>query len=275
MTTALATTLPTYARDERAAGRSTETVRMRLSYLRRWADLDDPTLRGFIAMLAAHPDWSPQSRASFSSAVRSWLRWCHRNGALPGRAVADPSDIPTFRVPRHPGSRGTPDTRILAALADCDDATALMILLAREAGLRRAEIAQVHTRDLLPDGRLLVHGKGNRDRAVPVSAMLAARLTRLPPGYAFPSDLNPTGHVCPDTVANRVTAAVGGSRACHSLRHAFAEATYAASGHDLRCVQELLGHASVATTQVYLSVSDEALRSSVDRGSLAVAPVAA
>lgn len=55
---------------------------------------------------------------------------------------------------------------------------------------------------------------------------------------------------------------MGRAATAHQLRHRFASAAYRAT-HDIRSVQELLGHASVATTQVYVAVPGEALRAAV------------
>ncbi len=50
----------------------------------------------------------------------------------------------------------------------------------------------------------------------------------------------------------------------HPLRHRFASRAYVGTGKDIRAVQELLGHASVATTQIYTEVEDDALRAGVE-----------
>ena len=71
--------------------------------------------------------------------------------------------------------RPAPDLVIRAALAAADDRTRLMILLAVLAGLRRAEIAGLHTSDYA-GGVLTVRGKGGRTRMVPAHPLLAARL---------------------------------------------------------------------------------------------------
>lgn len=55
-----------------------------------------------------------------------------------------------------------------------------MLRLAGEAGLRRAEIAQVHTADLMDGGALLVHGKGGKNRVVPISTYLVSLIRQAP-----------------------------------------------------------------------------------------------
>ena len=261
-------TLPDYDRDEDAAGRAAETRRQRLSYLRRWST----PLHGHVVELApilafiATPGWKRQHRASAAGAIRSWLRWNHRTDA--GFTVPDLDRVPCPTAPR-----GTPrplnSDMLMAALAVADDTTTLMILLGREAGLRRAEIAQVRTDDLLPGPSLVVHGKGGRDRVVPVSAMLADHIARRPAGWLFPSRMRSEGHIEAATVTRRVKRAMDGAATTHRLRHTFASEAYATNGHDIIAVQRLLGHSMVATTQNYVDVPSDVLRASVEAASIA------
>ena len=221
------------------------------AYLRQFAATltDSPvTAAAVVRWITDHREWSTQTCATAACAVRSWLRW------------ADDPDLPTpqsIPVPRIPVPRRrytVPDRDVLAAVEHATADTALMILLAREAGLRRAEIAQVHAGDIDPRSSLLVHGKGGKDRTVPVSALLnsalTAAVTRHPHGYLFPGP--DAGHISPQSVYGRIRRAVHVNP--HSLRHAFATACYTGNGHDLRAVQELLGHESVVTTQRYVAV---------------------
>ena len=65
------------------------------------------------------------------------------------------------------------------------------------------------------------------------------------------------GHIEADAVTKRVKRATGYGP--HTIRHWYATRAYAAS-HDLRAVQQLLGHASIATTQMYVATGDDAAR---------------
>ena len=97
-------------------------------------------------------------------------------------------------------------------------------------------------------------GKGGVTRLVPLPDDVRDWLLSCH-GWAFPSPYG--GHVQPDAITKRVKRATGG-RTPHSLRHRYATLAYAQS-HDLRAVQRLLGHASIATTQLYVgSGLDEA-----------------
>lgn len=110
----------------------------------------------------------------------------------------------------------------------------------------------------LPGG-LHVHGKGGKDRVLPLTTDLRRELERRPRGWLFPGRF--TGHVHPSTVQKRVREAAG--VAPHAHRHRFGTRAYAGT-RDLRAVQTLLGHASPETTQVYVAVTGDGLAAAVE-----------
>lgn len=270
MSITVAESLAVYETDQIAAGRSPCTVKLRLSYLRRWAaTLDDPYVPTLTSIKAfqASPGWAQQTRTCVAGAIRSWLRWAHRSRLFEGLPLVDDVDVP----PR-PRRRARPlaENVLRDALAAADPDTKLMILLGREAGLRRAEIARVHSDDLLPDGILLVHGKGRRQRTVPLSPLLAAALASRDRGWLFDNPVRPGTPMDPQMVGYRVFRALGGRGTVHQLRHTFATECYRVS-HDLLAVQELLGHSSVATTEAYIGPDPDALRRAVVAASMTAA----
>lgn len=136
-----------------------------------------------------------------------------------------------------------------------------MLVLAAEAGCRRAEIAAARREDLeigVKGACLRIVGKGSHARMVPISDSLARLIADRPAGWLFPSTVAGQ-HLAPAYVGQLMSALLPGDWTAHTLRHRFATAAYAVD-HDLRAVQELLGHASVATTQVYTAVPDGAKR---------------
>lgn len=148
-----------------------------------------------------------------------------------------------------------------------DPDTQLMIHLAVEAGLRRNEIASI----FLPDDMieeihgwsLIVHGKGNKDRIVPLTSIISNLLLQRPNGWCFPCMYNGAKHVCPDTVYRHIKRTVG--EPTHSLRRKFATDLYRATNGDMRVVQETLGHESVTTTQLYISIASDDLRVAINK----------
>ncbi len=239
------------------APRPTRTLRS--YHLRRFAadSQTDPwavTTLDLTDHIDAH-EWSASTVKTFRSTMREFYRWA----ILHDLADRNPADrLPRVRVPA--GSpRPAPEEALSAALTDADDRTRLMIQLAAYAGLRCREIALVHsddvTRDLL-GWALRVHGKGDRSRCVPISDDLA-RTILAADGWLFPGNLD--GHLSAAYVSKLIARVLPGASA-HQLRHRFATRAYQLGGRDIRAVQELLGHASVATTQIYTGVESEAVR---------------
>jgi len=139
----------------------------------------------------------------------------------------------------------------------------LALRLAGELGMRCAEVAQVHARDLTQsdDGwQLLVHGKGAKQRWLPVPDHLA-HLLRAHEGYVFPGGDN--GHVSSIWLGKRISALLPEGVTMHALRHRFATKAYNID-RDVFAVQQLLGHASPSTTQRYVLVNDASRRRLVD-----------
>jgi integrase len=249
-----------------SAARPASTLYLREYHLRRFAashpdpwavDLDE-----LGRWLGAH-GWAPETRRSYRSSLRSFYQWARATGRL----EADPTaELLPIRVPRGE-ARPAPDAVYRAAVASADDRVALMLELGRQAGLRRGEIARVHSGDVEADlvgWTLRVTGKGGVVRRVPMLDDLARRLRALPTGYAFPGQID--GHLSPAYVGKLMSRALDPGWTAHGLRHSFASAAHEASGHDLPLTQSLLGHASIETTRRYVLVDDASKRAAVLRG---------
>lgn len=241
-----------------ASGWSPGTIGVKTKYLRRleravgtqspW-DVTEDQLLAFMAQ----PSWAPETRKSARSAVRTFYKWAYEAR----RIDADPSGrLPTVRVPPAP-PRPTPDEALEAALEGSEPRVRLMLLLAARGGLRRAEVASLHT-SCVEGPALRVRGKGGKTRRVPIHPEVAEYLQGLPEGYVFPG--NDCGHLSPDRVGRLMSDALPPGWTAHTLRHRFATKGYAA-GKDLFSLQELMGHASSATTKRYTLTSfDDAMR---------------
>ena len=131
--------------------------------------------------------------------------------------------------------------------------------LAYDHGMRRGEIAVVNSNDLVEDligWSLYVHGKGNRTRLIPLTGAMANTLRELGEGWLFPGDDN--GHISPRWLGKRVNRLIEGSWTMHKGRHAAGTRWNEHGG--LLVARDLLGHASVATTEIYCKVPDGQLR---------------
>jgi site-specific recombinase XerD len=151
----------------------------------------------------------------------------------------------------------------------------LILLIGAYAGLRVSEIVCLLAEHVdFEAGMLEVHaGKGDKDRTLPLHQRIAwdmnLHLAGRRTGWVFPSTRGPSGHLMPRAVQLMIHAAAERAQIVrhvtpHKLRHSFATALLS-KGADLLEIKDLLGHASVSTTQIYAWVQPEKLRASVDR----------
>jgi integrase/recombinase XerD len=112
----------------------------------------------------------------------------------------------------------------------------------------------------------VVDGKGGHDRNVPCHPFIWAAAADLPRrGLWFPS-YGASGHIKPDSVSTairRALLATGINGHAHQLRHTFGTQVLRSSGGNQRVAQELLGHASPASTALYTLVDQDGLRAAV------------
>lgn len=212
------------------------------------------------------------------SALRTWYRVLLAEGIV--------THDPTERLDAPQRWRSLPEvlsvddvTKLLAAPA-LDETLAFrdraMLELAYGAGLRVSEWIGLAVKDvLLQDGLLRVFGKGSKERLVPIGrsaiGAVAVYLRELRPvlergagqGILF---LNASGRPLSRMGAWKILrkyvtqAGIETPVSPHTLRHSFATHLLE-GGADLRAVQEMLGHADIATTQIYTHVDREYLRS--------------
>lgn len=244
----------------RSRGDLDSTVRLRLSHARRLATEhpDGPwelTTRDLLDWLNSH-GWDRSTIRSH----RSTISMIYKAGVTYGLTDHDPtSGFPDMRGKR-PNPHPTPTDVLEIALGRATERESLILLLAARCGLRRAEIAQVRGDDVIesPDGPcLIVRGKGEKPRTVPIADDLARAITARGSGWTFPS--RDGGHLSPDWIGAQASRLMPGRWTLHSLRHRYATRAYAGTG-DLLAVQSLLGHSSAATTQAYVRVPDDAAR---------------
>lgn len=245
----------------RALGRSDETRYTRTYHLRRFGS-DHPridpwkiTANHISDWMGTH-GWSPETRRSYRSSLCMFYRWAHARGYV----AADPAfELDKITVPRAV-PRPAPNDVVDDGLRNVDLRVRLMILILTFTGMRRGETARLHTNQLERDmfgWQLRVIGKGGHERVIPIDDSLAASLRMLPQGWVFPGQIN--GHLSPAYVGKLVSRALGPGWTAHTLRHRYASLAYSVE-RDIRAVQELLGHASVKTTQIYTYVPRESMR---------------
>lgn len=249
------------------------------------AGLDEPSsvdrgdVRRYLANLTTR-GYATRTIARKAAALRRYFGWARRTGRVavdPTVGISAPSGA--ARLPRvlradelhqlldePPAASGSPDP-----VRDCRDDAVLEVLYG--SGLRVSELCSLNLASVdLPRRRLTVWGKGAKERLVPLGEPAASALSRWVQGprgeltAVRPEDagalfLNSRGHrLTPRDVRRILDRRSPVPTHPHALRHTFATHLLD-GGADLRVVQELLGHADLATTQIYTHVSKERLRS--------------
>lgn len=246
--------LDKYLDELRSSGAPATTLRVRRGQLERaFTWLRKPPLTAehddLVSYMAAHPHWKPNSRKSVRTTLRSFYSWAEESGLVEDNAARR---LRAVRTPKG-DPKPVPDDVYDQALAKATGQDRRMLLCAALTGMRRAEIARFHTSQII-SGEIHIMGKGGKPRQVPVHPLLAAELVGID-GYVFPGRID--GHLSPQWVGDRLASMLGKGWSAHKLRHRFASRAYLGQ-RDLLAVQDLLGHSSVATTQIYTKVPDDA-----------------
>lgn len=247
---------------------------------KNWLHADSLAIRSYLVHMS-QCDYERSSIARKLAAVRSFFRFLQREGVFrdnPAAEVRAPKQdrrLPCFLYPRE-------IERLLAAPAPTTplgqrDRAILEILYA--AGLRVSETTDLRLGDLdFEQNEVRIMGKGSVERVVPLGRPACAALDlylkngrrellagRNCATYVDTVFLNYRGGKLSARSVRRLLAkyvrqlALADGISPHSIRHTFATHLLEA-GADLRSVQELLGHASISTTQIYTHVSRQRLR---------------
>jgi integrase/recombinase XerC len=278
----------TYLRNERNV--SPHTVRSYQSDLEQLSTflgdkelsaVDHQTLRQFIAHLM-QGDVKKSSIARKLSAIRSFFRYLNREGILtnnPARLVATPrrdKRLPSvltaddaLRLMNSPNSKKPEDNGIMLR-----DRAVLETLYST--GIRASELIGMNREDLDHNDSLIrIRGKGRRERIVPIGSKALDAIDAYRKCMARGSEntavfLGPSGKRLTARTVQRILEnhrkqlGLLQKASPHTLRHSFATHMLE-SGADLRAIQELLGHASLSTTQRYTHVNLDSLMEVYDK----------
>ncbi len=212
--------------------------------------------KGFLAQYASH---GPHTFYNYVNHIKSFLKW-----------YGEPLEL-KVRVPRQlPPYTEDKDIEKLFKVIESKRThkrtiiqDSLLVTLDLKSGLRRTELVNLEPRDIHHDFLVVRNGKGGKDRVVPITPVLAPRL------HNYIKDMEPTEKIFklkPASLTTKIKTLA--KRAglndlhCHSLRHKCAQNLLEA-GADVKVVQELLGHANLSSTQVYLSTTDKRMRDAV------------
>lgn len=252
-----------FAISQRAGGARETTIRTRREHIewlaRRVGCGPWDVTTEMLINLVGQQQWKPETRRSRRASFLEFYRW----GKRTKRTKTNPAkELPKIRAeigaPRPANSKDVDFAMVVA-----DERTLRILRLAYEYGLRRGEIVLVHDHDLVDDlvgTSLVVHGKGGKDRIVPLLDDFARELKRAcNGGWAFPGQID--GHLSARRVGELGTEVLPSG--LHSLRHSFGTRAYAKE-HDLLAVQELLGHSTPTTTRRYVKTPPDALRHTIE-----------
>jgi integrase/recombinase XerD len=233
------------------------------------------------AFAAERASAEPPAAASSLARLQSSVRGLHRFLAREGIEPADPSTRlrPPKQAQRLPKALTIDQVERLLDAPERDTVTGVrdraLLELLYATGARVSEVVQLDVDDVSHREVLRVRGKGSKERIVPVGsyarAALDAYLTRARPELSRRGKATPrlflgargaplsrqSAWLVIQDAADR--AGLTAHVSPHTMRHSFATHLLQ-GGADVRVVQELLGHASVATTQIYTHVSVDALR---------------
>jgi len=262
------------APDRQQAPTSTENCGSRIV---KATDIDTGAVRAWAARMHA-ASLSPVTIGRKLAAVRSYCGWLCRMGTLqnnPARAIRNPKapqNLPRFLSESE-------IQRLLESPADTElgrrDRAILELLYAT--GLRAAELTGLNTNNINLDQRTVqVLGKGRKERLVPFGSHATDAIRNyleIRSSWSNRSDalfLSPNGkRLSTDGLRKLLAehlknAAINKPATPHAIRHSFATHLLNA-GADLRTIQELLGHASLGTTQRYTHVSTAQLKAVYDK----------
>jgi len=249
--------------------------------VRRWADVEPRQLVEHVAGLKSKSEMAPSSVARHIATIRVLFRWLEARGTIETNP-SDHLDQPT-RWKKLPGVLSPKQVKSLieAPAPRPNDKLGLhlrdraMLELMYASGLRASEVGALECNDLMDSLSVLrVTGKGNKQRLVPMGQpareALDTYMNECRPKLNNPEHsrerifLSRTGRPIERVAVWQIIrrhAKTAGLRNVHPhmLRHSFATHLLA-GGADLRVVQELLGHADIATTQIYTHVDRSQLK---------------
>lgn len=241
------------------------TLRQRLEHMARRVEAGPWELTADeLVDYAAEQDWQRETRRGRQAAFQSFYAWAVRRGTV----TTSPTNSLTKIKAGGANPNPVPDSVYLEAHFRADEDEALWIDLAAEHGLRRGEIAQVHSDDILPTllgFDLRVHGKGGKIRLVPLTRAMARALHDRGAGFAFAGREH--GHISARWLGSRVNRLLDGEWTIHKLRHRAATRFWIVSGGDAYAVADLMGWASIAMVPIYVRHPTDRLRNIVNGAS--------
>jgi integrase/recombinase XerD len=260
----IGTVLESWGEWQRDSNLSNRTITERADTIRRfllWSHADPLLITAQdILRYLDRPGLANSSRATYHGHIKAYCLWLVKTHQVETNPVDDtPSPRRNKGVPRP--ITGVQLRHVLLVVNR--RRTRMMLLLAAFQGLRVHEIAKIAGQDFdRGAGVLYVTGKGGKTAVLPIHPLVEEAMALFPElDYWFPSYTN-AGPVAPAAVSKAIHGALvraGVKATPHQLRH-FYGTSLARNGVNLRVVQELMRHSSLATTQIYVMVDERQMR---------------
>jgi len=262
-------------------GRSAKNLEMERQILTKFHSyLNDskpsPELaKGFLSQYSSK---KPRTRARYATIVKSFMKWC-----------GQPIDDFRVKVPKTlpPYTEDSDIQKLFNAIEHkqthkgCIVRDSLLVELGLKTGMRRSELANLEAKDVHGDFLMVIGGKGDKDRMIPLAPVIAKRLKNFIEGMEPDEKVFKLKAVSISDKIRQFAKKAGLKRFhAHTMRHKFAT-DLMENGVNIKVVQVLLGHTDLGTTQVYLSIIDKGLHDAVatlekekeiDEGLMAIDP---
>ena len=214
------------------------------------------------SFLAQFADKKPRTLYRYAQMIKVFMKW-----------YGEPIDDYKVKIPRSLPSYHDDDdiNKLISAFENKKThkgsikRDVLLVVLDDKSGMRRSELSNLEKQDIHDDFLIIRESKNNKDRFMPLSPEIAQRL------HEFTKDMQPDEKVfklSPPSITMKIKqfarkAGLDEEFHCHSIRHKFATGLVE-RGANIKVVQELLGHESLKTTEVYLSIANNGLRDAIN-----------
>ena len=214
--------------------------------------------KGFLAQYA---DRKLRTLYRYAQMLRVFMKWY---GEPLDLKIKVPKSLPSY-------TEDSDIDKLFSAIEDkkthkgCIVRDTLMTALAVTTGMRRGELANLESKDIHGDFLVVRNGKGGKDRVIPLTADISLRLHDFIKGMSENEKVFKLKPPCITMKIKKFARRAGlNNLHAHTLRHKFAT-DLLERGVNIKVVQQLLGHENLATTEVYLSLTDGAMREAVSR----------